>query len=115
MLATVVDPLAPAVVFLTAALSVGWLLSRAIRRVWLASLIGSSATIAVFILLRWHLPMDFWAYAQDLMYEPLLRDVFHKPAETAASALFHLGLPYGLLVCLKRLIGRETAEKRAAS
>lgn len=115
MLATVVDPLAPALAFLAAAVAMGLMLGRIIRGTLLASLAGSILAMGAFVLLRFHLSFDFWAYAQDLIYEPLVRDPFQKPSETAASALFHLGVPYGMLLLLRRTIRHRPKEKGLAS
>lgn len=114
MLATVVDPTLPALVFMMVTVTIGLGLATLTRRIAASSLLASAVVIAGLILLKRHLPRDFSAYTQDLIYEPLIGDHFLRHiGEGVASAFFHFGLPYMIIAGLIRYRGRRKMKRES--
>lgn len=101
--ATVISPGLPALSFTVVAVALGWLLFLILRRPVTSSLIASLVVCAAFVLFRKSLHGDFWYYAQDMIYEPLIRDFLRPPGESILSAAFHFGVPFAILKLFIRL------------
>ena len=112
MFATVVNTIPPAITFVGLAVMLGITLSIVTKRVIPSSLIASALVATAFVTMKRQLPFDFLVYAQDIVYEPLIRDHFLRhPVEGIASSLFHFGVPYLAVAGVMRWL-RQRQQKR---
>jgi hypothetical protein len=90
----VISTTATATVYLSFALPASCLLWWLTRRRILSAIAGSIAAMTVTSLLRYALPCNYWAHANDFIVEPFAR--FHcleYPFEALMSLAFHVGVP----------------------
>ncbi len=91
----IIDPVGPALAYLSLNLPIGWAVARRTDRPLRGSLMVSGVLLALWVALSRWLPFSFATYARDLIWEPLIRNFPYgaHPLETVASAAFHLGAP----------------------
>ena len=105
-------------VYLGVALPLAALLFLLLRRPIAAAVVGSVLAMVLTSVFKEYLPFDYWAHANDCIIEPLapfLRNATFKPIEAAASLLFHVGVPAGIVWLLSTTLRRKrkTADTRA--
>ena len=75
-----------------------------IRKPVTAVLVASFSIITILILTIDMIPWSVRHYIQDMIYEPLVIDIFHPISDTIFSLLFHIFLPMIVLVRFRNII-----------
>ena len=87
------DIAAPALAYLLVSISLSLVLTYFTRRPVVSALIVTLTILFTLVLMIQTLPWSIRYYVQDLVYEPIARDIFNPLIETLLSAAFHVGLP----------------------